>query len=354
MNLQLLQIMTVNLHCCNPLVHSLLQTCKADIVFIQEPWARKVQTVRSNSDTLGIDIPGMVNNNMWHPFLLKAFAMDTCKVVAYICEQLLSSLTVTNLLDHPLASPSCLVLDVSFETDHFQVICFYHIVPKKGHALSSLFSHSLDDLTPVIALGDFNMHSCLWSPLNVLPSPWAPAFEDWLKHNGLNLLNNPTIPTWRGCHDQKESTIDLVLVNKVVSALLSLSPLSVSFADSLGSDHAALSFSWTPSSTLPPVSCMLLPGFKLEDGLQQNWMTGFRHQPHPVITNIESLTNAAIQLHKDIDAVSAELFNHRRTPDPCGINWWDATCAAAVTVIRNTPHGLERHQASAALSATVT
>ena len=141
MNLQLLQIMMVNLHCCNPLVHSLLQTCKADIIFIQEPWAGKVQTVCSDSNPLGINISGTVNNNMWHPFLPKAFATDTCKVVAYIREQLLSSLTVTNLLDHPLASPSCLVLDVSFETDHFQVICLYHVVPKKGHALSSLFSH---------------------------------------------------------------------------------------------------------------------------------------------------------------------------------------------------------------------
>jgi hypothetical protein len=54
---------------------------------------------------------------------------------------------------------------------------------------------------------------------------------------------------------------------------------------------------------------MLLPGFKLKDGLQQNWMTSFRHCPHPVITNIEFLVNVAIQLHKDIDAVSAELFD---------------------------------------------
>ena len=138
--------------------------------------------------------------------------------------------------------------------------------------------------------------------------------------DGAGFARDTTIPTWHGCHDQKESTIDLVLVNEAASALLSLSPLSVSFADSLGSDHATLSFSWTPSSALPPVPRMLLPGFKLEDGLQQNWMTGFRRRPHPVITDIESLVNAAIQLHKDIDAVSAELFDRRHTPDPRGVN----------------------------------
>ena len=161
---------------------------------------------------------------MWRSFLPKAFATDKCKVVAYIREHLLSSLIITNLLDHRLASPSCLVLDISFESDRFQIICFYHVVLKKGHALSSLFSHSLDDLTPVIALGDFNTHSRLWSPLSVSPSPWAPAFEDWLGPNGLNFLNDPTIPAWRGRHDQKESTFDLVLVNEVASSLLSLSP----------------------------------------------------------------------------------------------------------------------------------
>lgn len=196
MTAQPLRIMTVNLHRRNPLVHSLLQTCNADIVFIQEPWAGTVQTTRSDFDPQGVDVPGATHNNMWRPFLPKAFAADTCKVVAYIRVQLLSSILVTNLLDHPLASPSCLVLDFVFEADHFQVICFYHVVPKKGHALSPLFSYSLEDLTPVIALGDFNTHSRLWSPLNVSPSPWASAFEDWLESNGLNLLNDPTVPTW--------------------------------------------------------------------------------------------------------------------------------------------------------------
>ena len=83
-------------------------------------------------------------------------------------------------------------------------------------------------------------------------------------------------------------------------------------------------------------------------------MTGFRRRPHPVITDIKSLVNAAIQLHKDMDAVSAELFDRRHTPDPRGVNWWDTRCSAAVTVVRSTPYGPERRQASAALSATVT
>ena len=353
MIIQALQILTVNLHRRNPLVHSLLQTCSADIVFIQEPWVGAVHTAQSDSDPLGVTIPGAVHNNMWHAFLPKAFATDTCKVVAYVRERLLSSILVTNLLDHPLASPSCLILDFAYEEDHFQVICFYHVVPNKGHALSPLMSFSLDDLTPAIVLGNFNTHSRLWSPLNVSPSPWAPSFEDWLESNGLNLLNEPTVPTWRGRHDQKESTIDLVLINEAASTHLALSPLSVSFTDSLGSDHAALSFSWTPSSALPPVPRSLLPGFKLEDGLQQNWMVGFRCKPHPIITDIDSLVSAAAQLHKDIDAVSAELFDRRHTPDPQGVNWWDSMCSTAVTIVRNTPHGPERRQASRALTATV-
>ena len=96
----------------NAATHALLQTSTAHIIFIQEPWAGPIRTARSDTDPLGTDIIGVPHNNMWRQFLPPTDNEDVVKVVAYARTDFLQSCHTTNLLTHPLASPSCLVLDV--------------------------------------------------------------------------------------------------------------------------------------------------------------------------------------------------------------------------------------------------
>jgi hypothetical protein len=239
-----------------------------------------------------------------------------------------------------------MVIDVTIGDETISFIHYYHCVPKRGHALHSLFSHQIPHLSPTIILGDFNTHSPLWSPTNVSVSPWANAFESWLDEEGLSVLNPPGIPTWRGRDDQRPSTIDLVISNEAAILNTPISPISISFAESLGSDHAALTFTWLPTSAIPTAERVTLPGYALEDHLRPNWELRFKGIPPPAITDIPSLDSAANQLEHDINQVSSTLFNRRRSPDPRGVRWWNDECDAALSLVKIAKDEERRHAAT--------
>jgi hypothetical protein len=202
-----------------------------------------------------------------------------------------------------------MVIGVTISDETISFIHYYHCIPKQGHALHSLFSHQIPHVSLTIILGDFNTHPSLWSPTNVSASPWANAFESWLDEEGLSVLNPPGIPTWRGWDNQRPSTIDLVISNEAAILNTPISPISISFAESLGSGHVALTFTWLLTSAIPTVERVTLPGYAPEDHLRPTWELCFKATLPPTITDIPSLDRAANQLEHDINQVSSTLFN---------------------------------------------
>ena len=170
----------------------------------------------------------------------------------------------------------------------------------------------LDLTVPTVVAGDFNTHGGWWLLPGATLSPWASALEDWLEANGLTVQNPPETATWEGNREQRPSVLDLVLFNTLVILSDQFSETAVSFGHSLGSDHAALHFTWTPLDTLPDSSPEELPGFVLDDDLRECWEKTFRLLPQPASpTSSNDVIALAASLLSNIDRVSQSLFPRR-------------------------------------------
>ncbi len=71
----------------------------------------------------------------------------------------------------------------------------------------------IEAITPTLVVGDFNLHSMTWSPLDADPSLGAGRFEEWAATNALELLNALGVATRRGTKNQQDCTLDLVWHN---------------------------------------------------------------------------------------------------------------------------------------------
>src|SRR6266581_27614 len=347
-----IRIMSVNMRRRSAITHALLQNSTADILLIQEPWYGKVQIARSDSSPEGIEVRGATHNNQWECFLPALKPGDTCRVATYVLSSLSASISIFNQLTHPCASSCSIITDLIFPTETLRLVNVYHQVPERGHALHHLLSNHFDDTVPTLIMGDFNTHSVRWSLPSATISSWARDLEDWFSDQGLNVINTPRVATWQGRDDQHPSVLDFALLNDVALFNDQFSSLTVSFTDSLGSDHAALNTSWIPVTAIPPTSPSPLPGFKILDELRGSWTRRFGLSPAPLITDIPSLEGAAKQLHADIDEASRSLFEPRQTPDPRGVRWWNTECSAALTALTSAV-GVARRTATNALRATI-
>ena len=336
-----IQILSANVRRRSVVQHGLLQQSSYDILLIQEPWFGRINVTRTDADPDGVEVRGTTANNMWDCYLPHYLPHETCKVAIYV-RSTLSKRTFVRCHDDLLSSLSTLILDISFNDDILRLINIYHCVPPKGHALSHIFSLELDPVTPTLVAGDFNTHGPEWSLPGASMSPWAQALEDWLEASELSLCNPLGVATWLGCKDQRPSVLDLAFLNSPAMLSDQFSDLSVPFEQSLGSDHAALSLSWTPLDALPPLPRTALPGFAIEDDLKDTWCKAFVAIPDPVISSPSSLAIAADRLLLDINDTCAALFEPRKTPDPRRVRWWTPTCSAALTAVQTAPR--DSHQ----------
>jgi hypothetical protein len=84
---------------------------------------------------------------------------------------------------------------------------------------------------------------------------------------------------------------------------------TVSFADSLGSDHAIIHTSWALPTSLTPLLHSHQPAsFVIDDELQASWSVAFGRLPSLPIFDPESTLAAASCLISDIIDTSASLF----------------------------------------------
>ena len=349
-----ISIVSVNMRRRNPLFIAFLQATSADIVMVQEPWFGRLIPSRSDANPDGDVVRGFAAHPGWEFFAPKHQKGDICKVVTCVRQSLLMSrdVQVVSLVDHPLASPTSQALEVSISGTSFILVnIYYHVVnhrPALGHILHS----PLDSLLPTYVVGDFNTHSSTWSFPGATVSSWAGSLEDWFEDSDLLLVNPTGLAMRRGEAGQCDSIIDLTLLNDSALCTGRFSPVSVSFPDSLGSDHAALLISWTPPFEPLPYVPTILPGFVIDDSLVASWTKDFASLPMPLISDIASLSRAADALDTDIYAVSGKLFKRRHTPDFRGLCWWNIHCEAALTAVTSI-RGESRCDAIKALRQTI-
>jgi hypothetical protein len=274
-----IRIKSVNVHRNNGRMHGILQTDDEsfDILLIQEPWFDSVATLRSDTDPDGISQSGFPANNKWttlsppHPIDVQP------KVCIYTNNQTINqTLVVNHIPPAPLISPNSMVIDILSPTNRnkidLRLVNIYHDKPSSGHALTHLFSHSLDDI-PTLFLGDFNTHSPRWSFPHSTTSPWAHSFHDWMDDNGLETLNPTNTHTWTQ-PGRRSSIIDLALANESARYFSNLSGLTVSWTHSV-SDHAALLINFQ-IETPHPTPTRQLQGYHIDASKREEWSRTFR------------------------------------------------------------------------------
>ena len=266
-----LQIVLVNINRQSALLHTLLQTSDADILLVQEPWHGTVHTERSDTDPAGTAVLGSTANNRWQLYYPKHDPTDRCLVATYVRIQLDKSVAVVNHLTHPIASPSSMMLDIIVGNETLRLVNVYHQIPRDEpghHAIPHILTSELDQSIPTLFMGDLNTHSIYWSLPHSRQSPWADELVEWFDEQGLHIQNPEGVPTWRSARDddsQRPSIIDLALINPAAIFSDQFSDLSISFSDSLSSDHASLSIYWFPEVSIAIRPREILTGYAIED-----------------------------------------------------------------------------------------
>lgn len=191
--------------------------------------------------------------------------------------------------DHPLTILESMVADIM---DDDQVVIrlynIYHKVPKRGHGLRTILTHDLDYLTPTAVFSNFNTHSPRWSLAGKPLSSWARDLTNWFYAQGLTCLNPHDTPTWfdPSTRNATPSTIDLALVNEAAVFSGQIGDLHVSDGPIPLSDHAALTLTFYPITSLHLIPPPAPAGYNADPKLKDDWQKTFKHlietcQPPP-------------------------------------------------------------------------
>ena len=129
--------------------------------------------------------------------------------------------------------------------------------------------------------GDFNTHARAWSPLDICQSTWAVDIKEWAIVQGLDLLNNPSVPIHQGDQRQRDTTIDLIWVNEAAILNNTFQDLEIDFMASLGSDHAGLwlTYHLLQATNQPPPQDWLLP-YIIQNVAKDKWIEKFQTDAH--------------------------------------------------------------------------
>ena len=352
-------IVSVNLRRNVDILATFLQSTTASITLIQEPRYGPLILQCSDSDPDGIPVLGIVQHPIWDCYLLPLSDGEMAKVATFVRKSFSMSpdVQVVPLLEHPGTSYSLLFLDIQIADSLFCVANIYNHIHPKGrhssrltHSFSSLFPFPLPTFIPTMVAGDFNTHLSTWSLPGATISSWACPLEEWFEDSDLHLVSPPGMATRLGEKTgqgsmQHDSVLDLLLLNDAVLCTGHFSSVSISFQDSLGSDHAALYISWFPPLPPCPYKQAILPGFVLDDSLCDTWVKAFLSLPPSTIDLVTSLQLAALKFDSDIYDTCDPLFKRHRTPDFCGVRWWNAHCEAALSLVHSTPQGCRTNAA---------
>ena len=307
----------------------------------------------------------------WDAHLPKHRNGQICKAITYTKKLLICSHIVNNILDHPLANPNSIILDVKEDNEVIaRLINTYHVVPHNGHGLQYLLDHDPDDQIPTIIMGDLNTHSRLWSPAGKTPSPWAPTLEDWIERNDFLVLNQDRVPTWKSRRDSiQPSVIDVVLANLIANLSNQIGEVKVSWSKSLASDHVALLFDIYPSDSLALIPAPTPNGYKAKPENRDLWVEAFvmllplclpYAPPHSTVPADPSVICRGVMAHKHLDLLVKTFedtietackmtLKPKHAPDPRGAMWWTDDCTCAHITARSAQDGIERQEAMRAL-----
>lgn len=337
-------ILSVNMRRRNAAMHALLETNTTDDVLCsQEPWFSRIGITRADDAREGRDVLGGAAHPNWSIHYPYFTDLQRAKVIMYTCNftrshsQKQTPIRTVARLD--LARhPSLLITDHYVNRDCLRIINFYHDVDDPS-ALRTLISLDLDPEIPTMLIGDFNMHSPSWSPEGWARSPRAVPFETWAASQTLELQTGKGDITRRGREEERPSTLDLTWHNLAASISLTLTPPTLDWEASLGSDHTGIRTHWLLDSQPALTHLRPLHTYKLDMGKEElrNWKDTIAKALPPLWDDLSTpscINEAARSLQVAIEDACSTHLTHKKAPGARSNRWWTQECTDAVQAVR--------------------
>lgn len=220
------------------------------------------------------------------------------------------------------------------------VVNFYNDVDDAS-SLLTLTSLLLDPLIPTILLGDFNLHSASWSPPGLPPSPKAAQFETWAAEQTLTLLTSPGDITCHGRDSEHPSTLNLTWHNYAMEIGTPITPPTIDWPASLGSDHAGICSSWIPDHGAPSTHLKPLHTYRttMDQDTEEKWHVDIAASfpeldPLPPLTTPTLIDREANRIQQSITDTCDMHMGHKRQPGAHARQWWTEECSDAATNVQ--------------------
>ena len=337
-------ILSVNMRRMNAAMHALLSTNEEDdLLCVQEPWFSRIGVRRDDKERKGTDISG----GAAHPDFTLVYPYYTnnriAKVMTYARKYArtkegrratpIRTIPRLDLARHP----TILITDHYVEHDRLRIINYYNDVDDPS-SLQTLLTLTLETTFPTILIGDFNLHSRSWSPETIPRSPNAHSFEAWAADQTLTLQTTPGTITRKGRPGERSSTLDLTFHNLATETAVTITPPTIDWAASLGSDHAGIRSAWIPETAerlqrLPPLRSFDLDA---DDSTFDKWRTTITTLL-PLLntpTSPHTLDELARKTQEAIHTATEMHFTHKKRPPSCNKAWWNDACTKAAADLR--------------------
>jgi hypothetical protein len=314
------QFLSINMRCRNAAMHSLLETnTEDDVLFVQEPWFDRIGVERSDHAREGVDVHGGANHPDWELFYPYFTNDKRAKVMTYKRKQVANRITPLKVVPRlDLAKhPTILITDIYVHKDMIRIVNFYNDMDDTT-SLNTLLSFDLDPTVPTLLLGDFNLHSHTWSPSSWERSTNTPHFEQWAATQTFSLQTTPGDITRRGTSNEHPSTLDLTWHNWAMELNVAITPPTLDWASSLGSDHCGMCSMWIHDKPVKGDKCPFLNSFKnsLDPSEEKKWKESLAVALPTItpITDTTTLHEASNALQSAFDWACDEHMTHKRMP----------------------------------------
>jgi hypothetical protein len=180
-----LTILSINVNRSLVTLTALLETSTADILMTQEPYWGPLVPRQSDVDPDSTKVTGTVNHKGWEVYHPTITDDNYPWVATFMRKEVVRSLHISTspLLDAYYCVGITLSLPSPLPT--LTLLNFYHHVSSQTPLLHALTHTTIPCDAATLICGNFNMHSTLWSPGNLHPSPWAEALEKWIDDESL-------------------------------------------------------------------------------------------------------------------------------------------------------------------------
>jgi ribonuclease HI len=346
--------MSVNVARSHPRLSTILNSSfdSVDILYVQEPWYGRIGVGPSDDDPDGEEVLGTQRHQGW--VALEPLSSGRPQVSAYVNRRRARHLNVQ--LDDVLpANAGLLGLQVSIGKARLRTANVYNrgSAPTRRAGIDAVMSSAWGETADDHMLsGDFNLHHPMWEGADRQDeSPASRDLADWAEANDMALASTPGAPTRRGQDGQRDSTIDLVWASTEALAWARVSEVEVAFDSSVGSDHAALTWTWSPSRSeaADRSQDLAATGYVIDPAERDEWMARCAEQlqnaPPADLSEVAGLDREAETLVAAMSAASAAVFKPRRVRKGEVQKWWNADCDHAAKRVKEADCATERKAA---------